>query len=94
MSDNVPKLGVNTSVEFIRNMSMGNRAEVANFSAGNYNFITVPRFIAVNIDGVLVVDDAFGNTGVTIPVFAGYNPIQIKRIYNVGSDILTVVGWS
>lgn len=94
MNNNVPKLGENTSVEFAYNMSMGNRAEVADYSEEDYEFATVPRFIAVNVDGVLVVDDAFGNEEIEIPVFAGYNPIQVKKIYKEGSDILTVVGWS
>lgn len=65
--------------------------EVADFSAGNHDFTIRPRALNCSADGVLVVD--MGDlVEQQITVVAGMNPYRVTRIYNAGSDALTVVG--
>ena len=70
----------------------GSRAEVADYSAGNHNFSFTPRYLKCSDDGVLKVDMEKGGTNISLPVVAGVNPERVTRIYNTGSDVMTVVG--
>ena len=65
--------------------------QLANFSAGNYNFPIRPRALNCSAAGVLRVDmGALTNQAIT--VVAGLNPYRVTRIYNSGSTVMTVVG--
>jgi len=77
----------------------GVRVERADFSATDYTFDVMPRFITCSEGGLLVIDlpDAAEDETqeeVAVQVFAGYNPIRPKKIYNSGSTAMTVDGWS
>jgi hypothetical protein len=53
----------------------------------------VPRCIISDAAGTLVVDTIGGEESVAVPVFAGYNPIEVTKIYATGTTAgLTLVG--
>lgn len=70
----------------------GTEAETADYSAGNYDFVKTPRYIKCSASGTLVVDLLGGGTQIELPVIAGVNPERVTRIYQAGSDAMTVVG--
>jgi hypothetical protein len=69
-------------------------AEVADYSAGNYDFTDTPRGLNCSLDGTIKVDMLGEGTDIALYVVAGFNPYRITRIYNEGSDAMTVVGLS
>lgn len=66
--------------------------EAADFSATDFTFSTVPRGLICATFGSIKVDTLGGNIGVTVSVQPGVNPIRVTKIYNVGSDAVSVVG--
>jgi hypothetical protein len=70
----------------------GVAGEQADYSAGDYTFTNEPRYIKCSALGILKVDLLDGGTGVDLPVVPGVNPERVTKIYNVGSDSMTVLG--
>jgi len=71
-----------------------NSAEEADYSAGDYTFLEVPRALNCSADGVLQVDMQGTGTDVPLYVVAGLNPYRVTKIYETGSAVMTVVGLS
>lgn len=69
-------------------------AEVADYSAGNYDFTETPRGLNCSLDGTIKVDMVGAGTNVSLYVVAGLNPYRVTRIYNSGSAPMTIVGVS
>lgn len=76
----------------LSSLTSGVDAEVADYSAGDFTFSSVPRYIKVDAVGVLVVDMLGVGTAITLPVVIGANYERITKIYQSGSDVMTVVG--
>ena len=70
----------------------GVAGEEADYSATDYTFTDTPRYIKCSALGILKVDLLSGGTGVDLPVVPGVNPERVTKIYNVGSDSMTVIG--
>jgi hypothetical protein len=70
----------------------GVAGEQADYSAGDYTFTNEPRYIKCSALGILKVDLLDGGIGVDLPVVPGVNPERVTKIYNVGSDSMTVLG--
>jgi hypothetical protein len=70
----------------------GTRGEVADYSAGNYTFTFVPRYLKCSASGILKVDMLNGGTNISLPVVPGVNPERVTKIYNSGSTAMTVTG--
>lgn len=66
-------------------------AAAADFSATDHTFATVPRALNCSAEGTLTVDIGSA-TSIAIHVVAGLNPYRVSKIYNTGSDAITVVG--
>jgi hypothetical protein len=69
-------------------------AELADYSAGNYDFTEIPRGLNCSLDGTLRVDMVGLGENVPLYVVAGFNPYRITKIYNDGSTAMSVVGLS
>ena len=72
--------------------SPGVEVERADFSTSDHTFASTPRAIFCSADGSLKVDTP-KVTGATIQVSKGINSFRVTKIYQVGSDALTVDGW-
>ena len=70
----------------------GVAGEEADFSSVDYTFTDTPRYIKCSAAGILKVDLLDGGTGVDLPVVPGVNPERVTKIYNSGSDAMTVIG--
>jgi hypothetical protein len=68
--------------------------ELANFSVTDHTFDNPTRGLNCSADGFLKVDGPGLGTGVTVAVNFGTNPLAVTKIYNVGSDAITVLGLS
>lgn len=73
--------------------SPGELVERSTHTAADFTFTKVTRGITCSAAGTLTVDTP-RNTNVAIQVFAGWNPCRIVKIYDTGSDAITVDGWS
>lgn len=76
----------------LSSLTPGVDAEVADYSAGDYTFASAPRYIKVDSVGILRVDMLGTGTAIDLPVVIGANYERITKIYQSGSDVMTVVG--
>jgi len=67
-------------------------AEEADFVSGDHTFVNVPTALSCSAAGTLYVD--FLNTGSNVPVYVlpGENKMRVTKIYNTGSDSISVTG--
>ena len=67
-------------------------AEVADFSSTDHTFVNVPTALSCSAVGTLRVD--FLNAGTNVPVYVlpGENKMRVTKIYNTGSDSISVTG--
>lgn len=72
--------------------SVGAYGEVADYSAGDHTFSTVPRYLKCSASGILKVDLLGAGTNISLPVVPGVNPERVTKIYNSGSTAMTVTG--
>jgi hypothetical protein len=79
--------------QYIEEQRSGVEVEVADFSSTDYEFSQPVRYFKCSEGGILRVDLAGGQTDVDILVTTGLNPEKITKIYNSGSDAITVHGF-
>jgi hypothetical protein len=79
--------------KYIEDQRSGVEVEVADFSSTDYEFAQPVRYFKCSAGGVLRVDLVGGQEDVDILVTAGINPESITKIYNSGSDAITVHGF-
>ena len=67
-------------------------AEEADFSSTDHTFVNVPTALSCSATGTLRVD--FLNAGTNVPVYVlpGENKMRVTKIYNTGSDSISVTG--